>query len=131
MARHTSSTFTEVELEFMHIIWTCGEVTTEILQDRLREQGRELSDGSIRKILSILVRKGHLIRKKEGRGFSYRAKLPRNQSETGLVRDLLNRAFGGSVSLMAAALLKGDEVKPGDIEAIKNLIAEHERREGK
>jgi BlaI family transcriptional regulator, penicillinase repressor len=131
MARRTSSTFTEVELEFMNIIWNSGEATTEIIQEKLHEQGRDLSDGSIRKILSILVRKGHLTRMKEGRGFLYRTKLPRKKAESSLVKDLLNRAFGGSVSLMAAALLKGDEVKPGDIEAIKKLIAECERRKGK
>jgi BlaI family transcriptional regulator, penicillinase repressor len=131
MARRISPTFTEVELEFMNIIWNCGEVTTEILQEKLREQCRDLSDGSIRKILSILVRKGRLTREKAGRGFLYRAKLPRKLAETGLVSDLLNRAFGGSVSLMAAALLKSDDIKPGDIDAIKSLIAECERREGK
>jgi len=131
MARRTSSTFTEVELEFMHIIWSCGEATTEILQDRLHEQGRDLSDGSIRKILSILVRKGHLTRRRVGRGFVYRTKLPKNQAETSLVRDLVRRAFGGSVSLMVAALLKGDEVRPGDIEEIKRLIEDREGRERK
>ena len=58
MARLTSPTFTQVELEFMHVIWTLGEVSTEDVQNTLHEQGRDLSDGSIRKILSILLRKG-------------------------------------------------------------------------
>ncbi len=129
MARRTSPTFTEVELEFMHIIWDCREATTEILQERLHEKGRDLSDGSIRKILSILVRKGHLTRERVGRGFVYKAKLPRNQAESSMIRDLLHRAFGGSVPLMAAALLKGEEIRPGDIDEIKRIIEDRERRD--
>ena len=52
MARRISPTFTEVELEFMRIVWPAGEVTTEDVLTALRKRGRDLSDGSVRKILS-------------------------------------------------------------------------------
>ena len=83
MARRKSPTFTEVELEFMQIIWAHGEVSTEDIQIALREQGRDLSDGSIRKILSILMNKGHLNRRRVGRGFIYRAKKQKKTSTQG------------------------------------------------
>jgi len=41
--------------------------------------------------------------------------------------DLLKRAFDGSVALLVASLLDTREVRKGDIEEIRRLIAEHER----
>ena len=129
MARRTSPTFTEVELEFMQVIWTLGEVSTEIMQNALHDQGRDLSDGSIRKILSILLRKGHLTRRRVGRNFLYKANVHKNQAHRNMVQDLLKRAFDGSVSLMAAALLDSRDLRDDDIEEIKRLIAEREKKE--
>ena len=126
MARRTSTTFTEVELEFMHVIWNQKEVSTENIQNALREKGHELSDGSIRKILSILMRKGHLKRRRVGRGFLYRAKEQKDQAHKNIVQDILRRAFEGSATLMVAALLDSKDVNKNDIEEIKRLIQNHE-----
>ncbi len=41
MARRKASTYTEVELEFMHVVWESGEVSTEDVQRVLRRSGRE------------------------------------------------------------------------------------------
>lgn len=130
MVRRTSPTFTEVELEFMQVIWEKGQVSTEDIQTTLAEQNRHLSDGSIRKILSILMRKGHLTRHRVGRSFFYRAKEREKQAHRTIVQDLLRRAFRGSPSLMVAALLGIKNVDKKDIEEIKKLIAQHERGEG-
>ncbi|MCE5251714.1 BlaI/MecI/CopY family transcriptional regulator, partial [bacterium] len=85
MPGRKSSTFTEVELEFMQIIWASGEVSTEDVQTTLRERGRELSDGAIRKILSILMTKGHLSRRRSGKSFYYRAKVHKEQAAGSMI----------------------------------------------
>lgn len=128
--RQSSRTFTEVELEFMQVLWSRGDVTTEDVQSALRKQGRELSDGSIRKILSILKRKGHITRRKEGRGFVYSATVPKAQADKSMVMDLVERAFGGSAALMVASLLDSRAVRRKDVAEIKRLISEAEK-EGK
>ena len=127
MARQKASTFTEVELEFMHVVWESGEVGTEEVQRVLRRSGRELSDGSIRKVLSILVKKGHLTRRKTGRSFLYKAKIPQNKANIKMVQDLLKRGFRGSPSLMMAALLESRTVNKRDMKRIQQLIAKYER----
>ncbi len=128
MARRKSPTFTEVELEFMQVIWNRKEVSTEDIQNTLSAQGRELSDGSIRKILSILLRKGHLLRRRVGRGFLYIAKEQKHLSHRNIVQDILKRAFESSPSLMVAALLDSKDVSKSEIEEIKRLLKEHEGR---
>ena len=127
MARRKARTLTEVELEFMLVVWGMGEVRTEDVLSALGKQGRDLSDGSVRKILSILVRKGYLSRRREGRGFVYWATVPEEQAKRSMLVDLLKRAFGGSAALMVASLLDTREVRRRDIEEIGRLIAEHER----
>ncbi|TDI53221.1 MAG: BlaI/MecI/CopY family transcriptional regulator [Acidobacteria bacterium] len=129
MGRRKSPTFTEVELEFMRVIWPAGKVTTEDVRAALRKLGRDLSDGSIRKILSILIRKGHLTRRREGRGFLYKPVVRQGQANRRMVQDLKTRAFGGSTALMVAALFDGKAISGRDLEDIKRLIAEHERKE--
>ena len=129
MAGRKSSTFTEVELEFMQIIWEHGEVSTEDVLNALKKRDRKLSDGSVRKIFSILMNKGHITRKRNGRGFLYRAKVHQNQANKRMIKDLLSRAFGNSASLLVAALLDSSKVSDEEILEIKQLIAERERSE--
>ena len=127
MAGRKSSTFTEVELEFMKIIWEQDEVSTEDVLDTLSKRGRELSDGTVRKMLSILLNKGHITRTRNGRSFRYRAQVHKKQADKRMIRDLLSRAFGDSAALMVAAILDSSSVNDKELEEIKKLIAEHER----
>ena len=129
MARRTSSTFTEVELEFMKVIWELGEVTTETMQNALDEKGQYLTNGSIRKILSILLRKGRLERNRSGLSFYYRPVVPEKQGHRIMVLDLLRRTFDGSATHLVAALLDSREVTSDDLREIKRLIEEREREE--
>jgi predicted transcriptional regulator len=115
----------------MQVLWSRGDVTTEDVQAALRKQGRDLADGSIRKILSILKRKGHVERRKEGRGFVYSAKVPKAQADRSMVMDLMERAFGGSATLMVASLLDTRMVHKKEVEEIKRLIAEAESEDKK
>ena len=131
MGRRKSPTFTEVELEFMQVVWAAGEVSTDHVLEVLKDRGRNLSDGSIRKVLSILVRKGHLTRRREGRAFLYKPKIREGQANRKMVQDLVKRAFGGSSALMVAALFDNKDINERDMREIKRLIAKHEKEEEK
>lgn len=128
MARRKSRTLTEVELEFMHVIWACGEATSEDVRKALGKQGHRLADGSVRKILSILLAKGYLSRYKDGREFVYSAVVPEGQAKASMLADLLKRAYGGSAALLVASLLDSRQVRAKDLEEIRKLIAERESK---
>ena len=129
VARRRSTTLTEVELEFMQVIWSADEITSEAVQDALRRQGRDLTGGTVRKMIGILFEKGYLSRRRQGQGFLYRAKVDEKQATRTMVTDLLTRAFGGRASLMVAAMLDSRAVRDGDVAEIKRLIARHEKGE--
>ncbi len=105
MANRKTSTFTEVELEFMQLLWDLGEMSPDEMLQALHGKGRRLADGSVRKILSILLDKGHVTRKRDGRTYRYQAEV-------------------------AASLLDTRDLKAGALDEIKKLIAEKEAKEG-
>ncbi len=127
MPMQRSKTLTKVELEFMQIIWKDEEVTTGNIQAALAEQDRHIVDGAIRRILAILMDKGYLYRRKKGIGFLYRAKVQRKQAIAAIFQDLRKRAFGGSGSLMIAALFDSLEISADEMNEIKRLIEEREK----
>jgi len=129
VAPRTSTTLTQVELEFMHVIWQSGEVSADHLTEALRSQGRSLTGGSVRKILLILLKKGYLTRRKVSHAFLYKPAVGKGKATTHMALDVLKRAFGGNAALMVAALLDSRAVRRKDIEIIKQLIAEREREE--
>lgn len=124
---------TEVELEIMQVVWASEEITAEGIVEVLAQQGRELTGGSVRKMLSILERKGYVTRRPSGRGkaFLYKAMVPQGKANRKMVLDLLKRAFGGSGALMVAALLETQAVNQKDIEKIGKLISKHRKEDQK
>lgn len=131
MARRKTRTFTEVELEFMRILWERGESTPDDVAEALAGQGRTLSGGSIRNVLAIMGEKGYVARRKEGKAFLYRAKVSEDTARRGMVGDLLDTVFEGSESMLVASLLDRRDLRPEELEEIERLIAERKRRDGK
>ncbi len=129
MARRKSNTLTEVELEFMQIIWEREEASTADIRDILAAKGRNLADGAIRRMLAILMEKGYLDRRKRGLGFLYSAKAPRENAYASMFRDMLARVFGGSSSRMIATFLDTMEIDPAEMDTIKRMIEVRERGE--
>ena len=127
MARSSSKTLTTVELEFMEVLWAHGEQSSDDVLQALAQIGRELSDGSVRKMLQILLEKGQLTRRRDGRFFLYTAKSQARQAKGRIVRDLVQRVFRGSAPRMVASLFETQKVSDRDLAEIKRLIADHER----
>lgn len=125
MARKRSRTFTEVELEFMQVIWNAGEATPEDIMAELAANGHPLTGGSIRNVLAILAEKGYIARRKIGKTFLYRASVHEEQGKKSVVQDILSRVFGGSESMMVAALLKNRDINRKELEEIERLISDH------
>jgi len=120
------ATFTKVELEFMQIIWEYEEASTEDIQTALSKKDRNITEGGIRRILSILMKKGHLNRRKRGRSFLYRAKIHKEQAEKNMIHDMLDRAFSGSIPRMVSTLFNSRDISDAELIEVKKIIAENE-----
>ncbi|MBT4483718.1 MAG: BlaI/MecI/CopY family transcriptional regulator [Candidatus Latescibacteria bacterium] len=125
------STFTKVELEFMQIIWDHSEATSEDIQNALAKKDRHITDGGIRRILSILMKKGHLTRNKRGRSFLYKAIIHKEYAEKNIIHDLLDRAFSGSIPHMVSTLINSRDISDDEMKEVKKIITERERKRQK
>ena len=115
-------TLTIVELEFMRNLWASGQATPEEMRQSFEDEGRILTGGTVRKMLGILIEKGYVERDKQGRTYLYRPAVSAEITKSGLVKDVLNRAYDGSISHMFASFLDNEKVSPDDLEKIAIFI---------
>ena len=95
MPRGPSKIFTDKELEIMRVIWELGEATVKDVQDRLPGNPHY---NSLLTIIRVLVRKGHLLSREEGRAHVYRAKDNPRKARHRVISHLINQMFGGSAT---------------------------------
>ena len=126
-----SRTLTESELDFMKVLWETGEATPDEILKTLETQGRPLTGGTVRNILSVMTEKDYITRRKHGKTYLYRALLDEESALKNMARNLLKTAFNGSESLMVTALLKHNDVRFEELNEIELLISEQKRRGGK
>ncbi|MFC1490743.1 BlaI/MecI/CopY family transcriptional regulator [Candidatus Latescibacterota bacterium] len=125
MSRKKSRNFTEVELEFMHILWDNDELSPDEIGKILASNGRSISTGSIRNVLSIMSDKGYVSRRKDGKAFRYSAKVNKDHARKRMLNDLLENAFERSESLLVAALLDRKEIDENVHKEITRLLEKH------
>ena len=129
MSGEKNKTYTEGELDFIKVLWDLGESSPESIQNELGNRGRKLTHGTIRNVLVVMMEKGYVSRRKNGKLYLYRAIMGADEAKTKLARNLLNRAFDGSESHMLSALLKNSDIHPEEIDKIERLIAEYKKGE--
>ena len=116
------------ERQIMDIIFANDEVSVLQIQAELPDPPTTMA---IRRMISILEEKGHLVRRKEGREFLYRAKVSRKRTGAKALQHVLNTFFQGSVEEALATHLGRRETDLSDDE-IERMIAliERARKEG-
>ncbi|NLX06039.1 MAG: BlaI/MecI/CopY family transcriptional regulator [Phycisphaerae bacterium] len=121
MGRKSSQRPTDAELEILQVLWQRGPSTVKEVHEQL-SGGQGVGYTTILKLMQIMTEKGLVIRDETSRSHVYAAKLPREQTQRQLVRDLLDRAFGGSArTLIAQALLAG-KASPEELDEIRRLL---------
>jgi len=95
---------TASELEILQVIWQRGPSTVREVYRTLAAD-REIGYSTVLKFMQIMTEKGSLIRDESVRPQIYRAARPQRDTQRGIIRDLVTRAFGGSsLSLVMQAL---------------------------
>jgi predicted transcriptional regulator len=123
MAGKQSPTFTQVELEFMQVMWDAGrELSSEDFVEKLAARGHKLKGGTVRKMLERTIAKGYVARRREGRKHLYWPLVDRIQGRRHMLLDLLKRAFGGNEALMVGTLVESRQGREADMKRIEKLL---------
>ena len=112
---------TPAELEILRVLWQLGPSTVREVQERL-EAERPTGYTTVLKLLQIMTDKGLVERDESARAHVYAASAPEAQTQKQLVRDLVDRAFGGSASQLVLHALSGRKASREELSRIRELL---------
>jgi predicted transcriptional regulator len=84
---------------------------------------RRIAYTTVMTMLNVLEKKGHLKKKAAGRSFVYRPTRPQRQVIASMVREFVERVFGGSAEPLLVHLVD-ERLSPEEIEALAKRIKE-------
>ncbi len=116
------------ERQILEILFANDEATVLQIQERLPNAP---SDMAIRRLLAILEDKGHVRRRKQGRGHVYRPRVSKQRAAKSALKSVLDTFFGGDVDQALAMHLadKKTEITTDQFDRMLRLI-EDARNEG-
>jgi len=129
MARRPSSRPTDAELDILRVLWARGPSTVRQVHDVL-SANRDFVYTTTLKLLQLMTEKGVAVREEEGRVHLYRAAVAQEETQRHLIRDLLDRAFGGSPTQLVVLALAAKPASAEELQEIRRLLAEHEEKNG-
>jgi BlaI family transcriptional regulator, penicillinase repressor len=112
---------TEGELAILRVLWDGGPATVRQILAALN-QTKPTGYTTALKLLQIMTEKGLVKRDESVKPQVYRPSYPQEQTQGQLVRDLLQRAFGGSVKALVLQALSTKKSSPEELAEIEKLL---------
>ena len=112
---------TELQLAILRVIWDRGEATVQDIWEALHAE-RGLAQTTVATMLSRLERRGVVTRRAQARQYHYRAAVTESEVQHSMVGELTERLFDGDVTALVQHLLAGEDISPGDIAKIREMI---------
>jgi predicted transcriptional regulator len=118
---------TEAELAILRVLWDRGPSTVREVTAAIQDE-RGTGYTTALKLLQIMTDKGLVQRDDAERSHVYEAVLPAEETQLQLVRDLLDRAFGGSARQLVVQALSAKRASKGELAEIRRLLDELEKQ---
>jgi BlaI family transcriptional regulator, penicillinase repressor len=112
---------TDAELAILRVLWQRGASTVRQVHDELLRE-RPAAYTTALKLLQIMTEKGLVRRDETDRTHVYNARYSEEHTQRQLVRDLLDRAFGGSSSKLVMQALNTKRASAEELTEIRRLI---------
>jgi BlaI family transcriptional regulator, penicillinase repressor len=115
---------TEAELEILNILWAAGPSTVRDVHDQI---SKAVGYTTVLKQMQLMVEKGLLSRTEQFRSHVYAARVAKDQTQRGLARNLLQRAFDGSAHDLVLGALSAKKVSAKELADIRKLLDDYEK----
>lgn len=117
---------TDAELTILRVLWEHGPRTVRQVHDVL-SAGRAMGYTTALKLMQIMAEKGLVHRDQSQRTHIYHAAVAEDQTQRQLLRDLLERAFGGSARKLVMQALASKRVPAEELAQIRAMLDQLER----
>jgi predicted transcriptional regulator len=112
---------TEAELQLLRVLWERGPSTVREIHEAGGEE-KETGYTTTLKILQKMADKGLVERDESARSHIYHPAIKAEQTQRQLVRDLVQRAFGGSPAQLVLQALSDKPASPEELQEIRRLL---------
>jgi predicted transcriptional regulator len=118
------SRFTPGELKVMRILWVHGKLKPSEIQERFPEP---IKNPALRSYLTTLVGKGHVIRRRVGKAYYYRAVTRSRSAFRTMLDELVDAYCGGSVQALVLNIIQSERLSEEELLELKRLADEGEK----
>ena len=110
--------FTPGELKVMRLLWEHGELKPAELQERF---GEPIKNPALRSYLTTLLAKGHVVRRRVGKAYYYKAVTRSHSAFRTMLGELVEAYCGGSASTLVMNLIRSEKLSESDLIGLKWL----------
>lgn len=121
MPRTTSSQPTDVELQILRILWEHGDCTARQIHNHLAAD-RDTNYSTTVKMLSVMLEKKLVTRDETVRPQLYQPAATQERTQTGMLKDLIQRAYNGSAGSLVLQALASQKASPEELTEIRRLL---------
>ena len=112
---------TAAELDLLRFLWPLGAATVKQVHDAAQKDRPELAQATVLRLMQIMHGKGLLLRDESERSHVYSPAQAPDSLRTGLLRDLIHKAYSGSGKDLVMAALRG-HVSQAERDEIRRLL---------
>ncbi len=121
MPRIRSNTPTEVELQILNVLWEQGPSTVRQVHNILLRE-RDKGYSTTLKMMQVMVEKQLLVKDESQRPQVYRPAFTEKHTQTHLVDDLVQKAFGGAADQLILRAVNSQKLSSKELAEIKKVL---------
>lgn len=124
MGKHQLASITGAELRILEELWSRGDATIRDLRDAVYPEGGTSKFATVQKLLSRLVDKGLVRRRKDETNWVFRAAVARDELIGGELRRVADRLGGQSMTPLLTCLVEGGGLTAKEKAHLRALLDE-------
>ena len=121
VSRRSRTQPTKAELEILRVLWQRGSSTVREVHQSL-ERATPVAYTTVLKLLQIMTEKGLVTRDASTRSHRYAAATAQDAAQRRMIRDLAERAFGGSTLLLVLYALSTTPATAQGLDNVRRLL---------
>lgn len=130
MAKKNLHELTDLQLTLMQEVWKRGRASVTDVHDAVADK-TGLAKKTVGTMMARLEKQGLLTHRADGREFIYESTVTRVEVGHAKMKSALDSLFGGSLPALVSHALEAKDVSRGDVERVRTLIADLEKKSRK
>jgi BlaI family penicillinase repressor len=109
-------------MEILQVLWEKGPSTVREVHEIVNEP-RGMGYTTTLKVMQVMHEKELVTRDDSERSHRFKAAIERDRTRQSMLKQLIDRVFGGSAEELVLSALGAAKVKPDELQQIKELLA--------